>query len=90
MPPFQVLDALKSPVKVGLSTRGLVQENLRGRFGRVVKIDADELFSCETLQFNTVRLITMHHMDRHHNSYFEFYRILADLCDAACCFVRFV
>ena len=32
-PPSQVFDALKSPVKVGLSTRGLVQENLRGHFG---------------------------------------------------------
>ena len=31
--PCCVLDALKSPVKVGLSTRGLLQENLRGRFG---------------------------------------------------------
>ena len=58
MPPSRVLDALKSPVKVGLSTRGLVQENLRGHFEN----DADELFSCETLQFNTVRLMTLHHM----------------------------
>ena len=33
----RVLDALKSPVKVGLSTRGLVQENLRGHFGSVKK-----------------------------------------------------
>ena len=33
VPPFRVLDALKSPVKVALSTRGLLQENLRGRFG---------------------------------------------------------
>ena len=32
MPPSRVLDVLKSPVKVGLSTRGLVQENLRGHF----------------------------------------------------------
>ena len=32
-PPSRVLDALKSPVKVGLSTRGLAQENLRGHFG---------------------------------------------------------
>ena len=31
--PSRVLDALKSPVKAGLSTRGLVQENLRGHFG---------------------------------------------------------
>ena len=31
--PSRILDALKSPVKVGLSTRGLLQENLRGRFG---------------------------------------------------------
>ena len=33
VPPSRVLDALKSPVKVGLSTRDLVQENLRGHFG---------------------------------------------------------
>ena len=52
MPPSRVLDALKSPVKVGLSMRGLVQENLRGHFGSG-KNDADEFFSCETLQFNT-------------------------------------
>ena len=53
VPPSRVLDALKSPVKVGLSTRGLVQENLRGHFGSG-KNDADELFSCETLQFNPI------------------------------------
>ena len=29
----RVLDAVKSPVKVGLNTRGLLQENLRSRFG---------------------------------------------------------
>ena len=33
VPSSRVLDALKSPVKVRLSMRGLVQENLRGHFG---------------------------------------------------------
>ena len=33
VPPSRVLDALKRTVKVGLNTRGLLEENLRGRFG---------------------------------------------------------
>ena len=38
VPPSRILDVLKSPVKVGLSTRGLVQKNLRGHFGSGKKI----------------------------------------------------
>ena len=34
-PLSRILDALKSPFKVGLSTRGLFQENLRVRFSRM-------------------------------------------------------
>ena len=82
--PSRVLDALKSLVKVGLSTRGLLQENLERSLWQWLKNDSDELFLCETLQFNTVRLITLHHIDRQHNSFFQLYRILVGLCYAAC------
>ena len=57
--PSRVLDVLKRPGKVGLSTRCLLQENLRGRFGSG-RNDAEELFSSATLQFDIVRLITLH------------------------------
>ena len=33
VPPSRALDALRNPVKVGLSARGLIKKNLRGHFG---------------------------------------------------------
>ena len=47
-------------------------------------LQRDKKAHASAYRLNTIRLMTLHHMGRKHNSYFEFYRILVDLCDARC------